>query len=108
MPHLRIRGMKKDEIVKISTELLDELVRVIDVPRNHFSIEHVESTFILDGKTDTSRSPFVDVLWFDREEQMQEVAHVITTFIKPFEYENVVVYFSNLSKQHYFENGEHF
>ncbi len=108
MPHLRIRGMKEDEIVKISTELLDELVRVIDVPRNHITIEHIKSTFIFDGETDKNKAPFVDVLWFDRENKMQEVAHVITTFIKPFEYKDVTVYFTNLTKEQYFENGEHF
>lgn len=108
MPHLRIRGMKKDEIVKISTELLDELVRVIDVPRDHFTIEYVKSTFIFDGQENKNNYPFVEVLWFKREDKMDEVATIITTFIKPFEYDDVAVYFTDLNPKHYYENGEHF
>jgi len=108
MPHLRIRGMKKDEIVKISTELLDELVRVIEVPRDHFTIEYIESTFIFDGQENENMYPFVEVLWFKRQDKMQEVANIITTFIKPFEYDDVTVYFTDLIPEHYFENGKHF
>jgi len=109
MPHLRIRGMKEEEIRKISTELLDEFVRIIEVPRDHFTIEYVPSTFIFDGETDKNRYPFVEVLWFNRgEDVMQVIASVITQFIKPFDYDDVAVYFRDLHKDHYFENGTHF
>jgi len=109
MPHLRIRGMKEEEIAKISTELLDELVRIIKVSRDHFTIEYIPSTFIFDGNINTKSDPFVEVLWFDRGEQiMKETANVITQFIKPFDYKDIAVYFSDLKKEHYYENGEHF
>lgn len=108
MPHLRVRGMKEEELVEISKDLLDELVRIIEVPRDHFTIEHVQSTFIYDGKKDSNRYPFVDLMWFDRDHLMDEVAKAITRMIKRFDYEDVAVYFTNLDKHRYFENGEHF
>lgn len=109
MPHLRIRGMKEEEITKISTELLDELVRIINVPRDHFTIEYIPSTFICDGNINANKYPFVEVLWFNRGEKiMNETANVITQFIKPFEYDDIAVYFNDLKKEHYYENGEHF
>jgi len=108
MPHLRVRGMKEEELVEISKELLDEMVRIIEVPRDHFTIEHVHSTFVYDGQTDANRYPFVDVLWFDRDHLMDEVAKKITSIIKRFDYEDVAVYFTNLKKNQYYENGQHF
>ncbi|MBI9014146.1 MAG: DUF1904 domain-containing protein [Clostridiales bacterium] len=109
MPHLRVRGMKEIELVKISTELLDELVRIVNVPRDHFTIEYIPSTYIFDGEIDKNRYPFVEVLWFNRGEQvMKETANVITQYIKPFDYDDVIIYFSDLRKGHYYENGVHF
>lgn len=108
MPHLRIRGMKKIEIVKISTELLDELVRVIGVSRDLFTIEYIDSTYISDGQENNNPNPFVEVLWFSKEDKMDEVAAIITTFIKPFDYDDVAVYFVDLKPEHYFKNGKHF
>ena len=108
MPHLRVRGMKEEELVSISKELLEELVRIIDVPKDHFTIEHIHSTFIYDGQIDGNRYPFIELLWFDRSHLMKEVATVITDKIKQFDYADVAVYFRNLKKDHYYENGEHF
>ena len=70
MPHLRVRGMKEDEITTISTELLDEIVGIIEVPRDHFTIEYIPSTFVCDGEINKNRYPFVEVLWFNRGEKV--------------------------------------
>jgi hypothetical protein len=100
MPHLRVRGMKEEELVSVSTERLEELVRIIEVPKDHFTIEHVHSTFIYDGQIDGNRYPFVELLWFDRSHLMKDVATAITSIIKRFNYEDVAVYFTSLKKEH--------
>lgn len=109
MPHIRIRGMKKNEIQQMSTELIDELSEIIKSPRDYFTIEHIESTFIFDGALGGNRYPFVNVDWFAREEDVRtKTVETITRYIKKFEYDCIAVYFTDLIEKNYFENGEHF
>lgn len=109
MPHIRFRGMKREEVQELSIELLNELVKLINVPREHFTLELEETTFFHDGERDKNAYPFVNVEWFDRgTETMQATAEIITNAIKSYNYPDVGVYFRNLSKERYYENGEHF
>ena len=109
MPHLRVRGMEKNQLIEISKPLIEKLSQEINCPKDYFTLEYVESIFILDGKENEGGYPFVDVKWFERDsETMYSAANIITNMIKKFGYEYVTVYFSNLTKEHYFENGERF
>lgn len=109
MPHLRFRGMKIKELQDVSKDMLDQLVILMDLPRDHFTMEYVASTFIFDGEIDGNEYPFVTVDWFDRGDKVRaEVANIITDMLKQFDYEDIAVYFNDLEKGHYFENGEHF
>lgn len=108
MPHIRIRGMEKKEIKNISTKLIDDLEKIIGCPRDYFTIEYINTTFIVDGKEDGGY-PFIDVLWFDRGEEIRnQVAKSITNQVNTYEYEDICIMFKNLEKELYYENGEHF
>lgn len=39
---------------------------------------------------------------------MEQVVVCLTELIKPFGYEDIGIYFTNLIKDHYYENGQHF
>lgn len=109
MPHLRIRGMKKDEVIDISSNLLDKISTTINCPKDHITLEYIPSIYILDGVEGQGNYPFVEMLWFERnDEAMKLVANIITDLIKVYKYNDVAVYFTNLKKDQYFENGEHF
>lgn len=109
MPHLRMRGLTLKEMKSISSVLLKEIVEITGIPKDHFTMEHIDSTFVFDGIEGGNKYPFVEVLWFDRgEESKEKVAILITDLLKPFNYDDVAVYFNNLVKNQYFENGKHF
>lgn len=108
MPHIRIRGMKEAEVIKVSRDLIDDLVTIIDSPRDHFTLEYIPSLYIFDGEKDGNMYPFVEVLWFSREALKTQVARAITKRLKPFNYSDVTVYFENLEPKRYYENGDHF
>ena len=38
MPMLRVKGIPQEEVMKESKELIDELVEIIDCPRDYFTI----------------------------------------------------------------------
>ncbi|MBC2582931.1 DUF1904 domain-containing protein [Clostridium sp. DJ247] len=108
MPQLKIRGIKVDDICKISTKLIDELEQIIGCPRNYFTIEHISSTFIKDGNI-YEGYPFVEIVWFDRGQEIQDkTAKTVTDLITKLGYENIDLFFTPLKENLYYENGTHF
>lgn len=108
MPALKLKAIDSEKVLEISKDLIDELQKIIQCPRDYFSIEVVTSSFIMDGKF-VNGLPGVDVFWFDRgQETRDEVAKIITRYINSIGYENVDIIFTGLEKNKYYENGEHF
>ena len=110
MPHLRIHGLDKEKIHKISIPLLNKLTAVVGCPRDHFTIEHIHSTFIMDG-VEAGAYPFVEMHWFDRGPDIQDsVAEIITDQIREVtdDSTDIAVVFHALNARNYYENGAHF
>lgn len=109
MPHLRFRGLTGPVVSLLSKELAGPLSEAVGSPQDHFTYEVIQTQYFFDGEY-VGGSPFVEILWFAREQSIQnQVTEIITTQIKSLTPElDVVVVFTNLSKQSYYENGEHF
>ncbi|QEK11356.1 DUF1904 domain-containing protein [Crassaminicella thermophila] len=109
MPHIRVRGMGLEKLKNISKKLVDDLENIIGCPRDYFTLEYIPSTFIMDGEEDKGY-PFIEVLWFDRGQEVQDqAAKAITDRVNNTnEYEDVCVIFRKLEEKCYYENGEHF
>lgn len=108
MPALRLKSIDSNKALKISKDLIDELQEIIQCPRDYFSIEVVQSLFIMDGEF-VEGLPVIDVFWFDRGQEIQDkVAKIITKHINSIGYDSVDVIFNVLEKSRYYENGEHF
>ena len=108
MPHLRFRGCKHDEVSSINAQLIEDLTNLIKCESEDFTFEYIDSTFIFEGKEDGNRYPFVEVLWFKRDEIKSEVAKVITEHLSKFGYDYITVYFNNLNPGDYYENAKSF
>ncbi|MGB3366766.1 MAG: DUF1904 family protein [Acidaminobacteraceae bacterium] len=109
MPHLRFRGLKKEEVMEVSVDLIDKLALAMDSSKAHFTIEYIPSIYILDGKESVTNHVFVEMLWFSRSDKTkQSVANIITDFLSKYNYENIAVYFIDMEKENYFKNGTHF
>ena len=108
MPLIRFRAIEAKDICTISTNLVDDLQKLLDCPRDYFSLEAVQSIFIKDGAF-TNGSPLVEIAWFDRGQNTQDkVAKVVTDYLKSVGYNNLDVVFTKLDENKYYENGEHF
>lgn len=108
MPALKFKSIDAKKALKISKELTDELQELIQCPRDYFSIEVTQSKYIMDGKF-VGGPQMVDVLWFDRGQEVQDkAAKIITKHIKSIGYNSVDVVFHALDEKKYYENGEHF
>ena len=51
MPHLKVRGLEKRKLIEKSKEIIDGLTEIIKCDRTWFTIEHVDTEYIFDGKT---------------------------------------------------------
>ncbi len=109
MPHLRFRGIKKEELIEISKELVDELSPIIDCPRDWFTLEHISTEFIFDG-SESKGYPFIEVLWFDRGQDIKDkVSNIIHSKIKPFYKDSdICTTFTALDGKNYYENNKSF
>lgn len=109
MPQLKFRGIKEDSILTLSTPLVDRLQEVLACPRDYFTIEVMNSTFVSQGKI-TDGYPLVEVAWFDRGQEVQDiVAKIITNNIREnLNIESMDLAFTVFEKEKYYENGEHF
>jgi len=107
MPNIIIKGMSIADVQKISKQMIDELEIIIDCPREYFTLEVVESTFIVDGEK-AHKDPFVQINWFDRGPEVQDkTAATITQHIRNAGYGNVEMFFIVLEPNKYYENGKH-
>lgn len=109
MPHVRIRALDQDQVAKLSSSLISDLAQITGSPADNFTLELVQTQFFQGGVSVTS-FPFVEVLWFERPQAMQDAcATMITQRLKEVSSaEDVVVVFTKLAKDSYYENGMHF
>ncbi|MDM8311003.1 MULTISPECIES: DUF1904 domain-containing protein [Clostridium] len=108
MPQLKFRGIKEDSILTLSTPLVDRLQEVLACPRDYFTIEVMNSTFVSQGKI-TDGYPLVEVAWFDRGQETQDkVAKIITEELKNVGYAPSDIFFTILKESAYYEDGKHF
>lgn len=108
MPFIKFRGISVEEVKSISRELTNNLQNIINCPRNYIFLEIENITSICDGDI-IETSPFVEVSWFSRGQDIQDKsAKEITRAVRSLGKPNVDVVFLTYEEENYYENGEHF
>lgn len=109
MPHIRLRAIAQNHVQEISQDLIAELSALTGSPEDHFTLECVSSHFFFQGKK-SEAFPFVEVLWFARPQEIQDsAADIITRIVRAkTQAADIVVIFTALTKNSYYENGKHF
>lgn len=104
---LRIRGIEETKVKEASAVLVDELSAIVGCPRDYFTLELVQSIYIMDGER-TSQQPIIEVLWFDRGQEVQDQAATCITNHLKGDLDYLEVFFIPLQEKNYYENGVHF
>ena len=108
MPILKFNAIKANDVKLFSRDLVDELQRITGSPREYFTLEVISSVYIADG-TEAEGPPIVEVGWFDRGQELQDMAaKAITRHVQSAGYQNVDVIFTIFRGDAYYENGQHF
>lgn len=109
MPQLKLRGIKAEKISPVSKEMIDGLQALLECPRNYFSIECQNATYVIDGEISEEGYPIVEIWWFDRGQEVQDkAAKIVTDYVHKAGYADVDIIFIQLAEKDYYENGEHF
>lgn len=110
MPHFRFRAVEPQAVQALSKPLTDELQPLMDCPREDFTFEYIYTTFFNEGEVSAAH-PFVEVLWFDRGQEVQDkVAAIVTEQVKGIvgQDSNVAVIFTALNPAGYYDNAQHY
>lgn len=109
MPHIKFRGIAKDKILENSKEIVDGLTEIIKCDRTWFTLEHIETEYIFDGKTVPGYT-FAEILWFERDKETKDAAaKFLTEILKRINDGNdTTIIFFPLQGENYYDNGVHF
>ncbi len=110
MPHLRFRAVEPQTVQALSAPLTDALQPLMNSPRGDFTYEYIYTTFFQEGEV-SQVYPFVEVLWFDRGQDIKDqVAEIITQQVRGIVGEDidVAVIFTPLDPLDYYDNAEHY
>ncbi|MGL4392837.1 MAG: DUF1904 domain-containing protein [Fusobacteriaceae bacterium] len=110
MPHLKFRGIEKEKIISQSKFIIDELTKIVGCEREWFTLEHILTEYIFDGKIIDGGITFVEIFWFPREKEIKDkVANFLTKKLKELNNDrDVTVIFFSLVGENYYDNGTHF
>ncbi len=108
MPRITTHAIPLETVRRASKAMIDELVDLLQVPREHFAIEVGTHPFVRDGELVDSH-PFVEVALFDRGAKAEDgVARIITRHLREAGCASVDLYLVRLERHRYFEDGEPF
>jgi phenylpyruvate tautomerase PptA (4-oxalocrotonate tautomerase family) len=110
MPHFRFRAVEPQLVQPLSKTLIDDLESLMKSPREDFTFEYIYTTFYHEGEVSPAY-PFVEVLWFDRGQEVKDqVAQIITEQVRDvFEAPvDVAVIFTALDPANYYDNAQHY
>lgn len=112
MPHIRIRALSESAIKELSIFLPKELAKILHTPEDNFTVEKIATIFYRGGEviSDGQGDPMIDFLWFDRGTEIRDkAAQKITELVQQYTASKfIAVVFTNIEKDHYYENGMNF
>ncbi|MBD1555738.1 DUF1904 domain-containing protein [Vibrio sp. S9_S30] len=110
MPHLRFRAVEPQTVQLLSESLIEELQPLMNCPKEDFTFEYLYTTFFHSGNVDPAY-PFIEVLWFNRGQEIQDkVALILTDQVRKAvgKEVDVAVIFTVLTENQYYDNGAHY
>ncbi len=103
MPQLIFKGVKAEDVKKMSSTLPKILADVSNTPIDYFTLECPTTIYYRDGQVHTMY-PLVEVVLFDRGQEMEsKMAKEIANAVKDCGYKVCEVYFMHIGNNDYYE-----
>lgn len=108
MPQITFKGMKIEEVCKLTKVLKDRIEETVGCERRHIKFDFIE-TVSIDNGTVVESFPKIEMLWLPKTQEVQdETAEVITDIVKGLGYDHVQVSFKVVPGERFYENGKHY
>ncbi len=108
MPRITTHAIPLETVMKASGPLVDELVGLFGVPREHFALQVRNDPHVRDGAL-TPGDPFVEVALFDRGPELEDrAARAITRHLQAAGCPHLDLYLWHLERHRYYEDGAPF
>ena len=104
-----MRAMSAEHVSSLSQTLVEELATVMQTSADNFTFELVSTQYFERGQA-SKAYPFIEVLWFARSQEIQDLsAKLITEQVKALtKAQDISVIFQELRPNAYYDNGTHF
>lgn len=103
MPQIIIKGLKREDVIKMSIDLPEYLSDVSNTPIDYFTMERVQNEYFSSGKV-FDMYPLIEVVQFDRGKEVEsKMARIIQKQVKNLGYKECEVYFTHIDKEDYYE-----
>lgn len=103
MPQLIFKGVKREDVIKLSEVLPNELSEITGTPIDYFTIERPETEYFFNGKK-FEMYPLVEIVQFDRGLSIEKkMAEFIQMEVKKLGYEACEVYIMHVNEDDYYE-----
>lgn len=108
MPQIICKGLKEQEVVRLSQTLSEDLSKLMDTPKDWFLFEYIERKCYVVGEK-LIGDPMIDIWWFDRGQEIKDkTAKVVDESIRKMGYEQIEIVFHECIEESYYENGKHY
>ncbi len=108
MPRITTSAIPIEVVRRASKPLVDELVALLNIPREHFAIEARQDASVRDGEV-VPGDPFVEVSLFEREPGIEDrIARIVTRHLQAAGCPHLDLYLTRLERHRYYEDGEPF
>jgi hypothetical protein len=108
MPQVTFKGMRIEEVCKLSTDLKNKIEETVCCERKDIKFDFVETININEG-TVIESFPKIEMLWLPKTQEVQDrTAELITVIVKEFGYDHVQVSFKLVPGERFYENGKHY
>ncbi|MDR1781459.1 MAG: DUF1904 domain-containing protein [Bacilli bacterium] len=104
MPHIKITQLNNEEVLSLSKEVLDDIVRVTNTPQHIIKFYATNTSIILNNEINND-CILVEVLWFNRPLTMKdEVAKILHNALLKRGFKEILIYFSDINGENYYNN----
>lgn len=108
MPQVTFKGMKIEEVCKLSVDLKNSIEETVGCERKHIKFDFIEIVSIDNGIV-VEAFPKIEILWLPKTQELQDrTALLITDIVKKIGYDYVQVLFKVVPEERFYENGKHY
>lgn len=102
MPQLIFKGVKREDVIKLSKSLPSVLSDIATTPIDYFTFERPNTEYFFDGN-EFEMYPLIEIIQFDRGRDVEKrMSETVQEHLLTLGYLECEVYFTHISEEDYY------